>query len=115
MNTADKLDQRKADILSQLAALGPMRKGTISEQVVHVTLKDGSSRRRGPYTLYTFKEHAKTVSRRLSDPRRIALYRQQIATFRRFQELTQELAKVSQSLADLEDAGEAGGKKNSRR
>ena len=115
MDTSSKLNQRKTDILTQLATLGPMRKGTISEQVVQVTLKDGSSRQRGPYTLYTFKEHAKTVSRRLSDPSRIALYRQQIATFRRFQDLTRELAKISQSLADLEDAGDGGGKKNSRR
>ena len=115
MDTSSKLNQRKTDILTQLATLGPMRKGTISEQYVQVTLKDGSSRQRGPYTLYTFKEHAKTVSRRLSDPSRIALYRQQIATFRRFQDLTRELAKISQSLADLEEAGEAGGKKNSRR
>ncbi len=115
MDTTRRLIQRKNDILSRLATLGPMRKGTLTEQYVQVILKDGSARRRGPYTVYTFKENAKTVSRRLSDPDQIALYRKQIATFRDFQDLTRQLAQVSHRLADLDAAGEPGGKKNSRR
>ena len=93
----------------------PMRKGTLNEQYVQAILKDGSVRQRGPYMVYTFKEHARTVSRRLSDSAQVALYREQIATFRRFQELTRQLAQISQRLADLEAAGDSGSKKNSRR
>ena len=115
MDPTTKLLQRKTELLAELAALGPMRKGTLNEQYVQTTLKDGTPGRRGPYTVYTFKEHGQTISRRLSDRARIAAYRQQIATFRRFQELTAELARVGQRLADGEAAGEEGGKKNSRR
>ncbi len=115
MDTASRLIQRKNEILARLAALGPMRKGTLNDQYVQVILKDGSARRRGPYTVYTFKEHGQTVSRRLSDPAQVALYREQIASFRRFQELTRQLAQFSQRLADLEAVGEPGGKKNSKR
>jgi len=115
MNPSTKLNQRKSELLAGLAALGPMRKGTLSEQYVPTILKDGTPSRRGPYTVYTFKEHGQTVSRRLSDRAQIACHRQQIATFRRFQELTAELAQVGQQLADLEAAGDEGGKKNSRR
>jgi hypothetical protein len=44
------------------------------------------------------------------------VYRGQIEVFRRYQQLSAELVEVSQRLADLEAAGEAGGaKKNSRR
>jgi hypothetical protein len=115
MDPTTKLIQRKNELLAQLAALGSMRKGTLNEQYVQTTLKDGTPSRRGPYTVYTFKEHGQTISRRLSDREQIACYRQQIATFRRFQELTAELAQVGQQLADREAAGEEGCKKNSRR
>jgi hypothetical protein len=115
MDTPSRLIQRKNNLHDQLATLGPMRKGTLNEQYVQTILKDGSARRRGPYTVYTFKEHGQTVSRRLSDHAKIALYREQIATFRRFQELTRQLAQISQRLADLAATDDAGSKKNSRR
>ena len=115
MDTTTRLTQTKNELLAQLVALGPMRKGTLSDQYVQTILKDGAQSRRGPYTVYTFKEHGQTVSRRLSDRKQIARYREQIATFRRFQELTTELARIGQRLADLEASGEQGGKKNSRR
>jgi hypothetical protein len=115
MNPSAKLMQTKAELLQAIAALGPMRKGTLSDQYVQATLKDGTPSRRGPYTIYTFKEGGQTVSQRLADRAQIERYRQQIATFRRFQELTAELARVSQRLADLEAAGQDEGKKNSRR
>ena len=115
MDNPSRLIQRKNNILDQLATLGPMRKGTLNEQYVQTVLKDSSTRRRGPYTVYTFKEHGQTVSRRLGDRAKIALYREQIATFRRFQELTRQLAQISQRLADLEAVGDPGSKKNSRR
>ena len=115
MNTTTSLEQKKKDILSQLAALGPMRKGSLTEQYVQTVLKDGSHGQRGPYTIYTFKHNGKTRSRRMRNPTEAALYRQQIAAFRRFQELTTELAQVGQQWADQEAAGEQGCKKNSRR
>ena len=114
MNTR-QLASRKDQILRELASLGPMRKGCVSQQYVESVLKDGSVRRRGPYALYTFKENGKTKSRRLRDGAQAALYTKQIAAFRRFQELTGELAQLSQRLADLEAEDPAQGKKNSRR
>ena len=115
MNAAAPLVSRKDQLVAELTALGPMRKGSLSEQMVRTVLKDGTPRQRGPYTVYTFKERGQTVSQRLSDPKQIALYRRQIGAFRRFQELTADLARLSQQLADVEAAGEADGKKNSRR
>ena len=115
MNPTTKLIQRKNELLAHLAALGPMRKGTLNAQYVQTTLKDGTLSRRGPYTVYTFKEHGQTISRRLSDREQIACHREQIATWRRFQELTAQLAQLGQQLADREAAGEEGGKKNSGR
>jgi hypothetical protein len=114
MYSTAKLNRRRKEILDQLAELGPLRKGSLTEQYVETTLKDGSKRRRGPYTVYTFKENNRTVSKRLTQSSQVQRYRSQIAAFRSFQELTRELAQVSQALADSE-AMEEGGKKNSRR
>ena len=91
-----------------------MRKGSLTEQYVEVTLKDGSNSRRGPYTLYSCKENGKTVSRRLRSDGEVTLYREQIAAFRRFQELTAELARIGRTLADLEAEDPEGSKKNSK-
>lgn len=114
MNKVSRLAQQKSQILAQLAALGPMRKGSLNEQYVLATLKDGSQTRRGPYTVFTCKVNNKTISQRLARASEVALYREQIATFRRFQELTAELVRIGQTLADLEAAGAEGCKKNSR-
>jgi hypothetical protein len=115
MNAKRQLRRRKDQILAELASLGAMRKGSVSQQYVETVLKDGTVRRRGPYALYTCKEKGKTVSRRLSDAGEAALYTEQIATFRRFQELTGELAQLSRRMADLEASDQAEGKKNSKR
>ena len=114
MNTAKQLLRRTDQVLAELAEIGPMRKGSVSEQMVQSVLKDGTPRQRGPYTLYTFKVHGQTISQRLRDPQQIALYRAQIAAFRHFQELTGELARLGQQRADLQAAGDPGGKKNSK-
>lgn len=116
MSSLDKLEQRREQLVRQIGSLGSMRKGSLTDQYVEATRKDGSPTRRGPYTVYTYKHDGRTVSRRLTDPARIVVYREQIAAFRRFHELTAELAQVSQSLADLEvSAQKTEGKKNSRR
>ena len=113
METIGKLARRRTDIVSQIAALQPMRKGSMCEQFVEATKSDGSTVRRGPYTIYSFKKKNKTCSRRISDPQRAAVYREQIKTFRRFQQLSAELVEVSQRLADLAAEQQGAEKKTS--
>jgi hypothetical protein len=114
METQTMLNRQRKEILAQLADLGPMRKGSLSEQYVQSVLKDGSQSQRGPYTIYTFKENGKTISRRLNDQAQRDRFQAQIDAFRRFQTLTAELARIGQALADLDASGEADSKKNSR-
>jgi hypothetical protein len=115
MDSLNRLEQRRQELVARIGALGAMRRGSLSEQYVEARVKDGSTRRRGPYTVYTYKQAGRTVSRRLTRSGQIAQYREQIAAFRSFQELTGELTAVSQQLADREVAGQEGCKKNSSR
>lgn len=96
-----QLHIRRRQLLSQIEGLDQIRRGSITEQFVESVLKDGTKVRRGPYTLYSFKDKGgRTVSRRLSDPAQIAHYRSQIEAFRQFQQCTAELLTLGEALCD---------------
>jgi hypothetical protein len=115
MENYHQLSQQRARIIEQIAALGPMRRGSVCDHYLPTKRKDGSVYRRGPYPTYTFKQDGKTRGKTLRNQQEAQLYREQIESFRRWQELSAELVRLSQRLADLEAAGQDGGKKNSSR
>jgi Family of unknown function (DUF6788) len=101
-----KLRSRWHDILSEMAELSEMRRGSIIEQFMETLNADGTKTRRGPYILYSYKEKNKTVSLRLSTEL-ADIYRKQIGSFRRFQDLMQEMVflgeKISNAVVHEED------------
>jgi hypothetical protein len=101
MNRLETMNARRQEILEELAKLHEIRRGSITEQYVETTRKDGTPKRRGPYPLYTFKDKGRTISRRLTDPDLVPLYRTQIEGFRRFQDLTAELLAIGEEISDL--------------
>jgi len=111
METDRQLTQQRARILQQITDLGPMRMGSVCDHHLPTKRKDGSIYRRGPYPTYTFKQRGKTRGRQLHNQEEAELYRRQIETFRRYQDLADQLVQVSQRLADLEAAGDEGCKK----
>lgn len=104
MNT---IHQQRQAILAELARLGPMRRGSVTDQYVETTGADGQPRRRGPYPVYTVKKDGRTVSRRLNRPELVATYRAHIARGRRFQELVDELMRLGEALSDQALSGTA--------
>jgi hypothetical protein len=114
MGTLEQLSRQRCQVLEQIAALGPMRMGTITEQMLPARHSDGTAYRRGPYLTYTFKHGGKTCGRHLKSAQEAELYQQQIDTFRRYQELSAQLVELGQHMADLEAAGDHGCKKNSK-
>ena len=100
MDKTGGIQQRRRQILDELASLDLMRRGSLTEQFVEAAGRDGRPRRRGPYPLYTFKSGGKTVSRRLRGPEQVNRYRKQVQTGHRFQELTRELMALGEALCD---------------
>lgn len=94
------IQEQRTNILNELTQIVEMRRGSIVNQVVESVGADGKNHRRGPYPIYTFKEAGKTVSRRLTNPDLIDLYRQHIDQGHRFQELTAQLMRVGEQLSD---------------
>lgn len=95
-----KLEQQRQNLLQQLSALSQLRRGSLTEQFLTVKLKDGSKVKRGPYPLLTRKEGRKTVSKRLTDPNLLPLYRQQIHAMRQFENVVDQLVRVGEQLSD---------------
>ena len=114
MSRLGELNRQRDEILKELAGLDEMRRGSVVEQFVDDTRKDDTAVKRGPYFLYSYKEKGKTVSQRLKDANEANLYRRQIQSFRRFQELTSQLRELGERISDLV-AGEREGKKTSKR
>jgi hypothetical protein len=81
--------------------LEELRRGSLTEQFLMVKRKDGSRVKRGPYPLLTRKLGRKTVSRRLTDPALVPLYRQQIRALRQFEAVVDRLVQVGEQLSDL--------------
>lgn len=97
----NKLHARRRQLLSQIEDLDQIRRGSITEQFVEGVRRDGTKVRRGPYTLYSFKDKGgRTVSRRLNNPDQIAHYRSQIEAFRQFQQCTAELLTLGEALCE---------------
>ena len=101
MSRIDEIKRQRRDILSELARLEQVRRGSVVQQMFHAKDDEGKVVERGPYPLYTFKEKGKTVSRRITVARHVALYEKQIAAFRRFETLTALLVRLGGELSDL--------------
>lgn len=100
MRLQELLKQRQR-ILDELSSLERMRRGSIVEQFLEVKDKRGKTVRRGPYPLYSYKEHGRTVSRRLRSSQEVETYRKEISAFRRFEELTAELRRLGEALCEV--------------
>ena len=114
MTTAEQVRSRRKEVLEELGGLEHIRRGSVVEQYVEDVHKDGSPVRRGPYTLYSYKEKRKTISRRLKSPQEAERHRKQIKGFRRFQELVSELVSLGEQLCQMEDRSPAEQKKTAR-
>lgn len=115
MSQVEQWRKRRREVLREIAALEQIRRGSVVEQFVETTRKDGSPSRRGPYVLYSYKDKGRTVSRRIPDPERVARYREQIEGFRRFQELTAELLALGERISEQVLYEPGGVKKTSKR
>ena len=95
------LQHQHQQLLQQLSGLQELRRGSLTERFLMVKRKDGSRVKRGPYPLLTRKQGQKTISRRLTDPALLPLYRRQIQAMRQFEGVVEGLVRVGEQLSDL--------------
>lgn len=106
------LESRRSELLATMAGLGDMRPGSIVGAVwrcgkpsCHCAQPKDPGH--GPSLRLTYKWHGKTVTQSLPSPAAVRKAEQEIAEFRKYQQLGHELVEVSEQICRLRPVEEA--------
>jgi hypothetical protein len=94
-----KLRQVRQEILTQIAVIEEMRRGSVIRQFLKIKLKgQREPTLSGPYALFTFKRKGKTVSRRLHDIEEVRRLEQQVENYHVFQQLCRKMVEIGEAI-----------------
>ncbi len=104
MSILSKLRETRRQILTQIALVEEMRRGSVIRQFLKIRLKGQSqSTLVGPYALFTLKKKGRTVSRRLRDLEEIRRLQQQVDNYHTFQHLCRQLVEIGEAICEEKD------------
>ena len=113
MNAIEEAEDRRGAILEEIRDIRRMRRGSVNEQYLKVSHKNEKEPvLRGPYYVFTRSEKGRTVSWRLRTQADIEQAQEDVAAYKRFKLLCQELEELTERLGDLEQGEGATSKKN---
>jgi len=99
MSVLSKLRQARQGILTQIALIEEMRRGSVIRQFVKIRLKGQSKPTlAGPYVLFTLKHKGRTVSRRVRDLDEIRRLEHQVENYHTFQRLCRQLLEIGETI-----------------
>ena len=121
-HSLESLEQRRASIAAQVAALGDLRPGSITPTTgrcgkPNCRCHQPNDPGHGPNPRLTYKVNGKTVTQALPDPPSIRKAETEIAEFRKLQGLHKEFIEVNSLICQsrsIEDASTASQKKKRR-
>jgi len=124
-DSLEELEARRGRVVEELAAVGDMRPGSITERYrpcgkQPCCCKEAGHPGHGPYYSLTFKAGGKTVTQHVAGPA-LDKARREIAAFRQFEQLVAKLVAVNQAICaarpveDSEPGERRGLKKKSSR
>jgi hypothetical protein len=100
------LEARRGEVLSAITRLGDMRPGSIvgavrrcGKPTCHCAQPDDPGH--GPSLRLTYKQRGKTVTEALPDRASVRKAEQEVAEFRHFRQLSEELVEVSAQICRL--------------
>lgn len=106
MSTMNAVRRRRKEIIEEITTLEKIRRGSVTDQMLHPKGKDGRRYDCGPYAVYTLKRGGRTISRRVRDAQRDR-YKQQVDACHRLQALTRELMDLGEQMCDLSESEDA--------
>jgi hypothetical protein len=109
----EELESRRAELLTQLAAVGDFRRGSVSQSFRRCGKPNCACARpghpgHGPRTMWTRRgAGGKTVGRALA-PVEVDKVQAEVAAYHRFRELTDALAEVNEAICEARPADPPG-------
>lgn len=109
---AESLQKRRARLLREIGQIERMRRGQLSEQFYDRENAQGQRSRQGPYFVWQawVKGKKRSIRVKREDVKQV---REDMEKYRRYRQLCEELAEVTESLTRHSTA--SGSKKNSRK
>ncbi len=100
------LEARRSQILLEIAQLGDFRRGSVHASFRRCGKPNCACARddhpgHGPQVRLSYKQAGKTVQQTLSEPAQIHKAEREVATFRRFQQLSSELVQINERICQL--------------
>ena len=96
-----KIRQARQEILTHIALIEEMRRGSVTRQFLEIRLKGQREPvLTGPYALFTCKKNGRTVGRRLHDVEEIRRLEHQVQNFHTFQNLCRRLVGISEKICE---------------
>ena len=96
-----KIRQARQEILTHIALIEEMRRGSVTRQFLKIRLKGQREPvLTGPYALFTCKKNGRTVGRRLHDVEEIRRLEHQVQNFHTFQNLCRRLVEISEKICE---------------
>ena len=106
MSILSKLRQARQGILTQIALVEEMRRGSVIRQFLKIRLKGQSKPSLvGPYALFSLKKKGRTVSRRLRDLDEIRRLEHQVQNYHTFQRLSRQLVEIGEAICEEKEKG----------
>ena len=97
-----KLRQARQEILTHIALIEEMRRGSVTRQFLKIRLKGQREPvLTGPYALFTCKKNGRTVGRRLHDVEELRRLEHQVQNFHTFQNLCRRLVEISEKICEV--------------
>ena len=101
MSVLSKLRQTRQQVLTQIALIEEMRRGSVIRQFLKIKLKGQSKPSlAGPYALFTLKQKGQTVSRRLRDLDEIRRLEYYVDNYHTFQRLCRQLVEIGEAICE---------------
>ena len=101
-----RLERKRAEVLGEIAALGDLRPGSLTTTQgkcgkPHCCCKEPEHPGHGPHWRITYKAEGRTRTESLYDAAAIEKTEQEIAEFRRFQQLSREFVEANTRICQL--------------
>jgi len=99
MGMFETLKRKRDEILEKIGSIETFRRGTINEQYLKVSRKNGEPVLKGPYYILSKSVKGKTVSERIK-PKDLENVKSDVASYSEFINLTTEFVEITEQITN---------------